>query len=178
MSFVGGVQTKQKGFDERRHRQLVRSIIAVSLALTASGWFGLGWSDDFLRFPMCQFVKLFVVAFEEFVEDPRLRNRATFLAMAQRRLRIGSVIKTIEGIRPTPTTGSINRYRPRPNRHRPDSNIRFSGHHGHGDSSRTLARVAASMRWIPSRESKMAIRGAPRPIQGLVSSGAGMAGVV
>jgi hypothetical protein len=36
---------------------LVLSIIAVSLALTASGWFGLGWSDDLLRFPMCQFVK-------------------------------------------------------------------------------------------------------------------------
>jgi len=42
MSLVWGVQTNQKGFDERRHRQLVRSIIPVSLALTASGWFGLG----------------------------------------------------------------------------------------------------------------------------------------
>ena len=64
----------------------MRSIIAVSLALTASGWFGLGWSDDLLRFPMCQFVKLFVVAFEEFVEDPRLQKRATFLALVQHRL--------------------------------------------------------------------------------------------
>ena len=35
---------------------------------------------------MCQFVKLFVVAFEEFVEDPRLQKRPTFLVMAQRRL--------------------------------------------------------------------------------------------
>ncbi len=90
---VGGVQTKQLGFDKRRHCQLMRSIIADSLALTASGWFGLGWSDDLLRFPMCQFVKPLVVAFERFVEGPRLQKRPTFLAMAQHRLGGGLVFK-------------------------------------------------------------------------------------
>ena len=44
---------------------------------------------------MCQFVKLFVVAFEEFVEDPRLQKRATFLAMAQHRLGVGLGIKDV-----------------------------------------------------------------------------------
>ena len=94
---------------------------------------------------MCQFVKLFVVAFEKFVEDPRLRKRATFLAMAQRRLRIGSVIKTIEGIRFTPTTESINRYRPRPGLY-----TGFAEHYRLGDSSGAAVRVRALSGWCPA----------------------------
>ena len=63
---------------------------------------------------MCQFVKLFVVAFEEFVEDPRLQKRATFLALAMlptTALGVGLVIKEVGG---HVTYADDRRYRPRP----------------------------------------------------------------
>ena len=50
--------------------------------------------------------------------------------MAQHHLGVGSVIKNIEGIRPTLTTGAINRYRPPP-----DPNTVLSGHHGNWDTA-------------------------------------------